>query len=546
MKKRDSTISKLSRYKVATLVVSAILSLVLGSPLYANHLTIPDIPGLRTPLPNEGYLTYLFNPFTGDFGDEYTGWIDVRHPAMDGTTDTAFGFDRSDNFVNIRTVTVTDNAATAATPNVRRDFDFANKIYAQAGLSLVRTESGALTLNGMGGAPNVAWPINQTNQDDAMKALGRSANATTINTYYVQSYTPAVNGLTSFPFTFGGNIPRNDGSGIANRAVPNTFSHEIGHMLLNANSSFSGFDCPAPAQAESCEPGPPNDSNVMFRTGERTSNSLSDVGPRLSPTVGGHDVLVPNQIDRIFANGGANNPGFVQKNHHAADGDRVDWDFVADQNNLEGRANGADFNMPTESLFWGIDTTVAPSEIGHDHTGLGVFPPTPDFAGPSFRTVDVFSLAPRYADQDVNAAGNLSLREEALDYNLFFRGLDGSIFPGNPLFDFIGGWSPLTFADDYLARWVSPLPADGVFIFAHSGDGHDGNAQIDAIIASATVAQIPEPSTIILIGSGLAGILIFGRRRRLTEHKIFRFSGRHPSTGKVDAFLRMRERPAPI
>lgn len=464
---------------------------ILDSPASANHIIIPDLPGLRTPLPNEGYLAFLSNPITRAFGEEYTGWIDVRHPAMDGTRDLNFGFDRSDRFVNVRTVTVTDNAGVAANPNIRRDFDFSNKVYALAGLSIIHTESGALTLNGAGGTPNVKWPIDQGMQDDQMKALSRSADAATINAWYVQKYDGTMpNGLTSPPNPFGGNMPRNDGMGIADQAQNSTFAHELGHMLLNVGNP-----------GHSADP-----QNFFFATG--SNYAFNDVGK----TAG---LMTSAQIDTVFSNPGPNNPGFVQKDHHDAAGDRVDWDFVADQSNLEGRANGADNHNGVDSLFWGIGTTVAPLHLGHDHTGLGMFPATPDFVGPSFFVVDVFSLSTRYSDGDVNAAGNLSLRESALDYDLSFLGANGSIVAGIPLFDFIGGWTPTTFADDFLARWASPIPAVGVFVFAHNGDGHDRTVQIDAIIASPVA--VPEPSTLILMGIGALCLFQCARKRSVRK-----------------------------
>jgi hypothetical protein len=415
---------------------------------------------------------------------------------MDGTTDTNYGFDRSDNQAIVNPIQVSDKdggvgSVAAKIANRVRDFDFANKIYAQAGLSIIAE-----------GAPRAAtkpgpWPITAAQRTALIAAgTGRSPNATTMNMYYVKSLDPAANGVTRPAFSAG-----QGSSFVVDNDVANTFAHELGHQFLNANSAFHMNDAGTPSESD-------DKSNLMYLDGSQSSTKLSDVGPVLSPTVGGHDILVADQIDRIFANAGANNPGYVQKSHHAAAGDRVDWNFVADQTNLEGRANGADYNPLNDSLYFGIGTTVAPSQVGQNHEGFDEFKPTPDFAGPSFRTVDVFSLITRYADQDVTKGGGISYRNQALDYDLYFRAADGSTVAGIPIMVFKDGWTFTNHADDYLARWVSPVPAVGVFIFAHSGDGHDGNAQIDAVIASATL--VPEPAA---FGLAIVGTFILGLYR---------------------------------
>ena len=114
----------------------------------------------------------------------------------------------------------------------------------------------------------------------------------------------------------------------------------------------------------------------------------------------------------------------------------------------------------------------------------------------------------RYSDFDLNAAGELGLKEGALDYSLQFHGLDGSVVDGIPQIDYVFGWTTSTFADNYIVRWFSPVDADAVLINA-IGDAaaRDGTAQIDAII----VSQVPEPSIIAIALPMLAPLL---RRRR--------------------------------
>jgi hypothetical protein len=486
----------------------------------ASHLDPPLLNILRQPIGGEGYLEYQPTPASARFGEEYTGWVDIRHPARDGTTQTFDPFDYTNRFVNVKTIIVTDNAGVEARPGgqaantgigVRRDFDYANKIWMQAGMSVIREGGGAITMNGMNGAPNRAWPANDATLD-ALNALQRSPNASTVNMYYLKD------GSTGAPAQFGGNVPRNDGINMADAAVNNTFAHELGHMILNGgaqhyeiagNTSHSG-----------------DRTNLMWPDGTQAAQSFAQVG-----MLGKHDIVTSSQALRAFGNLGANNPGLVQRN--AIDttyANRVDWDFVADHGQLTFNHNntndggqatvtgGAETvgnnvdeqNQPgVDSLYFGINPNMPghADPATHNHTGLGNFPATPNFNGPSFRLVDVFSLALRYGDYDQDATGGQGLKEGALDYDVFFRGTDGSIVAGQPLLAFQPGWTDLTNADNYLCRWMSPVDANGVFVFAHNGDGHDYTCQIDAVIAA-----VPEPSMLGIVGV-VTSVTMLNRRR---------------------------------
>jgi len=495
----------------------------------ASHISPPVLANtLRTPLPSEGYLEYKLNPASSRFGQEWTGWVDIRHPARDGTTQTFDPFDYSNRYVDVRTIIVTDNAGVEARPGgqaantgngIRRDFDYANKIYAQAGLSIIREGGGAITMNGAGGAPNKAWPADDPTLD-VLNTLQRSANARTINAYYIKSHTSGSNGITGAPDPFGGNAPRNDGVNQADQAVNNTFAHEAGHMLFNDGAQHKEIPGDTPHSGDR--------TNLMWPDGTQTANSFADVG-----MLGRHDIVTSSQGLRIFGNAGANNPGFVQRN--AVDtkyGNRVDWDFVADHgqltfnhnNTIDGAnvvvtggaetvGNNVDEVTPTagvDSLFYEIGNAAAPgAQAGHDHTGLGNFTHPGNFAGQSFKYADVFSLSLRYSDFDRNAAGAQSLKEGALDYDVVFRAADGSTAAGVPVAAFELGWTANTNADNFLTRWLSPIDATGMFIFAHLGNDHDYTTQIDAVIVG-----VPEPGSAAIFAVSLAGIAGRFRCRR--------------------------------
>jgi hypothetical protein len=377
-------------------------------------------------------------------------------------------------------------------------------------------------MNGMNGAPNRAWPANDATLD-ALNALQRSGNATTVNMYYLRDIIDGngnhPNGSTGAPAQFGGNIPRNDGINMADAAVNNTFAHELGHMILNGGAQHLELPTDAAHSGDR--------TNLMWPDGTQTAQSFAQVG-----MIGRHDIVTSSQALRVMGNLGNNNPGLVGRN--AIDttyANRVDWDFVTDSgqtsfthnNTFDGRqvtvtggaetvGNNVDEQNPpgVDSLFFGINPNMPghADPATHDHTGLGAFPATPNFGGNSFRMVDVFSLTLRYGDYDQGNTGGQSLKDGALDYDVFFRALDGSIVPGAPIVAFMPGWSALTNADNYLCRWQSPVDANGVFVFAHNGDGHDYNCQIDAVIAA-----VPEPTAmgVIAIGSSIAAMV---RRRR--------------------------------
>jgi hypothetical protein len=489
----------------------------------AEHSGVFGVDQLWGPLPGTGYLEYAIDPTSTRLGEEWTGWVDVRHPDGFSPNSAASPYNRSNRQTDIKTVIVSDNANpdVAAAPSTSRDFDHAKKIYGMAGLSILHETTGGgvngsdtLSMDGTGESVDIgAWGtgINQGAEDDNMKGFKHSGNATTINTYYVKDYDPNVNGLTSGPSGFGGNVPRNDGSGLSTDTyVSNTAAHEWGHMLLNGTA----------VQVEHATPAESADrTNVMYRTGGFAAATLNKVG-----ILGLHDIVTSAQVEKMFLNGGDNlphnNPGFVQKpagGAHAADLDKygnvVDWNFVVDHKKVtimhtstdsgaqvsvttgtEDEDNGLDAHKGVDSLFWNIPAGVISggSQTGHNHTGLGTFTelaPTDVFAGGEFRFVDVFSQALRYSDYD-RAGANESIKEKALDNEVTFRKADGSTAAGVAAVTFEPDWTKTSNADDFVTRWVSPFEATGVRVTAKTTDKHDGTAQIDAVIAAADIEHV--------------------------------------------------------
>jgi PEP-CTERM motif len=204
---------------------------------------------------------------------------------------------------------------------------------------------------------------------------------------------------------------------------------------------------------------------------------------------------------------------------NATAADKVDWNFAVDDWITEDLPGADTFPGGRESLYFSTGNSAVPADPaptadngGKDKMGLGAFN-NPGYLQGKFRSIDVFSLNAHFADYDVNDAGDESFRADALDYDVNFVLPGNIIVPGTPIAVFTEGWSESTFADDWLARWLSPADATGVLITAHrytdlvTGQSI-GNTQIDAVIASA----IPEPTTLVLLCLGLASVSWYRRR----------------------------------
>ena len=562
-------------------VVGGLGVLALNSAAMGQFVpTFLDIPSPRIGLPGEGYLVSRPNPIVTRFGDEYTGWIDIRHPARVSVNqpDTTLGYDMSDHQIRIRTTTLTDSAGVVAMPSIGRDFNFANRIWggSQAGLSFIQDAHRNYT---SGAANPGGQPVNFTFPPDVGGAAGSSlfdsriGSATNnftggpasrrIDMYYVGNmdsvadsvfrgymYFSSVNTLTQQGLNNPGDfrpfgVVATTGD---DTAVADTFAHEIGHFLLNGpsvdnpgtgghsntrtNLMASGSIRWYPGQAAgNISAGPP------LNPPSAISDSIYTVGRTMrlnadgTPSVGGIDQLTAgtagtSQVRRVFDSAGnASSNNYLFLNRNAGAGDRVDFDFMADVgrmdgnvaatdvNNLDGVAGADNFPGATgERLYFGIGNSAPSDQTGKDKTGLGTFGALPDFAGPSFKYADIFSLTTTYSDSDVNPSGGISTREGALDYNVQFRDAAGNVSNGMPTVVFRDGWSLPTITDNFVCRWVPTDPnfnPVGLFVIAlegtFNGATYDAAAQIDAVIVG-----VPEPSAWML--APLAAAVLVRRR----------------------------------
>jgi hypothetical protein len=395
----------------------------LGLGVQAKGQYVPtavDVPGTRTPLVNEGYLIHKVNPAQGinRFGDEYTGWIDIRHPARASVNanNTVFGYDTSDHITRIRTTTLTDANGVTATPNIARDFNFMNRIYgSQAGWSVLETAHRNYTSGGAvpGGNPvNFTFPIDTggASQSIVDSQFGLAANnltggpaTKTIDLYY---HGELDNDVTSayrgYAYDSSATV-RPDGGpgvfrpfiGIATRggdaAVADTVAHEVGHFVLNGPS----VDNPAPGDPGHSAtktnlmasgsirwyPGQPANGIAAGDPPSAIPESLAVVGPTMSlnidgtPKVGGIDqwtggTTAQSQLRRTFdATGNASTANYLFLAQNRSAGDAIDFDFVADAGRsvptggvtstapgtIDGVAGADNFPGATpESLYFGI------------------------------------------------------------------------------------------------------------------------------------------------------------------------------------------------
>lgn len=515
----------------------------------------------RPAMPQEGYLHFR------DGGEERSGWTDVRNPAFYDGSDGAstavnatrdrrgIGYDRSDFQVSVANVIATDRSAPrqTATPNIERDYNYANQAYGRLGVSVLSRGNRDATYD------NVTFPLDGAEANRVLDA-NRSA-LPVINNYYVGGIVDAF-GLTRSPEDRAnhgvliGDNPRND-----------TFAHELGHFLLDDKWFAVDGNVPATAGVHSLRdtdlmatgaanfrrtPNANVKSTVTNAT-NRPNSAPSQPGQPLGaiggmnlfdaevgvhfkgpPDPAGNTIELVNpdraQIDAIFGDDSKGNQWVRRAENGATFGDRADFNWVEDNILLEFAADKAGSNRRMDNhpgfdrLTWEINAAAvggplaeaAPTDnLGHDHGDWGELA-LPGFDGGFFRTIDVVSQIARYADMDVGATGAWSAREAALDYIVQFSSNGTDWLFGTAINVFTMGWTERSQTEDWIARWTSPVDARFVRIQADTLQGSDDrNAQIDAIIASMTrVSRIPEPSSALLGATALLALALSGRFRR--------------------------------
>jgi len=455
----------------------------LAVPASAHHIPVSlDVNELRTSLgTDEGYLSFHFSAE----GEERTGWTDIRHPSLAGANDTFFGFDRSDCNVSIASHTVSDGAGTSAAPDRVRDFEYASAAHVQLGLAVIE-KSHDILVNG------AFLTIDTTPELGVMFGTQRDNNDNVVNSYYIQTITGGTIGQTLSP-----EDGANNGIATTDAGDNDTMVHELGHFLIDS-FRFTPVD--------SIHNG--NDNNELMAPGgsRNKPTSLLQVG-RPNGNIGGRDQeadlihlkTVPNpefRQERIYNETPAvGNPTVTRIDNGLTHGDIADFDWVEDNLFLEQASGLADNHNGFDYMIWEIGSIAPSSHTGHDHGFWGELS-LPAFAGDTFRMVDVVSQFGIWIDADVDASGDFSLRDSYLDYLLEFSA-DGSTWvSGTPVKVFIPGWTNDSFAEDYVARWESPVAAKFVRISEIIIAGHDGHTQIDAVIATNLPVDIEVTKTV--------------------------------------------------
>lgn len=490
---------------------------------------------LRTMLANEGLLHFVSGATTGA---ERTGWIDQRHPVTgnldlnalpsdpinneinhSSLKDNELGYDRSDNYlhvdnkyVNANFVNVFQTSLREASPQIARDYNYANQLWAQAGLSVfnVGTKIADWTASGDPTAP--------FNADERSLIQGlpgdRNADPTVVNNYYAwqgdKSGEGTYYGGVALPKFFSSS---SSGFMVFDEARTDAFAHELGHFILNnwaflkepAKGVASDLDVHSPRASDLMTDGGPKPTPTSLKQGGQSTAFLnSPVG--FAGTITDQTLAIYNTTPETLSPTPPTTY-FVQQNtsNDSTYGDHIDFHWVEDNRKLSGVNHSDDgtFNFihrrpdlkqGTEPMQWGVGTlSPPPVTAGHDLgswlsggesvLSLGAFT-GPTSAG-TFNVVDVFSQVAKYSDNDLyqkNITSENFRRAAALDYEVSFSA-DGSTWHEGRIAEvFDDGWTMASTADDYVARWWSPVAAKHVRVEALGGK-NDGNTQIDAIVA---------------------------------------------------------------
>ncbi|MCI0332255.1 MAG: PEP-CTERM sorting domain-containing protein [Planctomycetes bacterium] len=545
----------ISRSLCRVLSVTIIAFLLVEIATATNIPTNRDVNGRRRSLPAEGYLSHLsINiPGIGGGGEERTGWTDIRHPSNDGTsftdpatgtnlntlTNTVYGYDRSDHWVDVHSVVVQDSVGVTATPSIARDFNFANQIYATLGISVHNRNPVT------GVYANVTFPINTPLPGDAtpgvfevdnVAAANRMA-APTVNNYYVTSFQGGSPVGFALPpvSTIAPNMRPNHGVFEANVINNDTMAHELGHFILD-NYEFVGpnFHSPTNSDLMATSAGgfrlTPNanikgmgnsaPSQPGLAVGNLGGRDLFNAKVDIPPHPGGGPAT--EQLHGIYDVETDGNAYVQVVDNGLVAADKADFDWVEDNIPIEEKDrplidDRADNHDGFDFLVWRIGPRALPTHTNHNHDAWGELNGG-TYANDTFRTVDIFSQIAVYTDQDVDPGTlNWSPRESALDYKTPDFSADGVNWsPGSLIRVFTQGWTFKSKADDYVARWVAPFDSRYIRLQAATQIGfHDRNVQIDAIIASSQL--VPEPTSIGLIVIGALSLLGWKRARRVAR-----------------------------
>ena len=530
-----------------------------------TRLLLSHTPGtdLRTDLTDEGLLSFVDSL---DPGDERTGWIDVRHPVTGNLDldilpndpinveidhasleDTSLGYDRSSFLVNVDNKIITaktkSGANKEANPDIKRDFDYANKILGQAGITVLNVGVTPVDLTDDNNLPvelqglelpfSYGFSTNTPTEQQKIQEYN-PLPAPTVNNWYATSGDElGAHGSTIIPHA---QIPLNqtissDGTMIFDTELNEVFAHELGHFLLDrfdfAEHSSSRDSVHSKRVDDLMRAGGPMVQPEILQTAGRNTAFLNqkvvlfgDFDPVFKKT-SSQIAALHKSFDKV--SGVATY--FVQ---HSAEqenisyADRVDFHWVEDNKALSDAKSDALFSpldrMPdnpngkgTEPLVFTTGPLDTPDMSGHDlgdwlggsetEKTLAAYP------GSNFNVVDVFSIIARFADNDgdsLDPATPSFRRNAALDYQVeFFDQNDSSWKPGRQVDVFPEGWTTRSHADDYIARWWSPFSTTSVRVTALTGGfqpfnhrisdtewvtrelrvQNDGNTQIDAVVA---------------------------------------------------------------
>jgi hypothetical protein len=195
---------------------------------------------LRTPIAaNEGYLLYSAQNLDGSgalYGHERSGETKTTSPGNPSVTNTSLGYDWSSVQIDIHATTVQHAAPEnigKLLDDITTDFEFANQIFAQAGITVRRAAYAGVK------AYNVVSPVVGSDQLKLITVENHGAPGQ-VNVWYVDAMVVGQHALAgiTLPPADSRNLPGvNDGILIAKSAMrtqADTFAHELVHYLYGS------------------------------------------------------------------------------------------------------------------------------------------------------------------------------------------------------------------------------------------------------------------------------------------------------------------------